>query len=264
MTPRQPPSFPVVAATALLLALLTASLSLAPAQDSPPPAPEVATDTPAPPTGPLYLKISNSHSGLAVPGVQIQANGQPIQPDATQGALLMLTLPEGPNKLQISAENHQPMELSITVDPAENSIMEIELDPQNSTAPPEIPDDIAVLRGTVADSDTAEAIPGATLKLAESPLTAQTTATGEYRFEIRTGPATPEHRPAITLQIQAPEYQTLNLTNIPLAPGSEALVPVKLSRPTSATETLDVVEIDQWTAPGKDFLSDWIFDVTIR
>ncbi len=264
MTRRQPPALPIVAATALLLALLTASLPLAPAQYNPAPSTESATENPATPTSSLYLKISNSHSGLAVPGVRIEANGQPIQPDAAQGALLMLTLPEGPNQLQISAENHQSMEITITVDPAENPIMEIELDPQSPTAPPEIPPDIAILRGTVADIDTAEAIPGAKLILTESTLTAQTTATGEYRFEIRTGPAATDNRPAVTLEIQAPEYQTLRLTNIPLAPGSEALVPVKMSRPTSTTQTLDVVEIDQWTAPGKDFLSDWIFDVTIR
>jgi hypothetical protein len=206
----------------------------------------------------------NSRTGLALSPERILVNGQPAEPAAKEGGVVLLELPNGTHTLRAEADGFSPMELQVTVNGHGNPVTDIELDPIGNFAEPELDATESLLRGTVADADTAEPISGARITVADSHLRGQTTATGEFQFQIKTGAPTHAGNAAVTLEATAEGYQPLRLKNIRLAAGSSMRLPIRLDRETSATAAQDVVEQDHWVHPGSDFLSDWVFDVSIR
>ena len=142
--------------------------------------------------------------------------------------------------------------------------MDVEMDPSDPSPDPEAAEDETLIMGTVSDADTAEPVAGARISVIGSSLAEETTATGEFTFALKTGPADSLRRPTVTLEAEAKNYRSLRMKNIPLAGGNAIRLPVRLERKTSDTEQLAPMEEDHWRNPGADFLADWVFDVTIR
>lgn len=211
------------------------------------------------PTAPFYLKVISAETGLALPWVTVTLENGAPQPAR---GVSRLDLPVGVGKITVSAAAHGPLDVQIHVSEADNPIVEVELEPEKPTPEATVDEDAAVLQGSVSDAFSGEAISGATIALVGEQQEQKTTATGSFRFEVKTGRVRGTQVPAATLEIAADGYQTLRLSDIPLAPGSTARIPVRLEEKTTGSE--EVVDKPQWRQPGRDHAADWVFDVTLR
>lgn len=243
----------------LLAALLTAAVSAPgqPVPDESSPVPAIPTETSS--TAALYLKVVSAETGLILP--EITVTPENASPKSAKG-ISRWELPVGASQITVSADDHLPMDIQIHLTASDNPVMEVELEPEQPAEGVEVADDAAVLMGTVSDALSGQPIAGATVALAGEQRAQQTTATGSFHFDVKTGRASATRVPAATLEITAEGYQGVRLTDIPLAPGSAARLPVRLDEKTTDSEA--IVEKPQWRQPGRNHAADWVFDVTLR
>lgn len=210
----------------------------------------------------VFMRFINSRTGLGVAPKTITVDGQPVRFEVARKSLVGLPVPAGRHTIEVTAEGFEPMRVDVTTGNGPTPVMEVELDPSDPLSETEVPADRALLLGTVSDADTAEPLSGAKIEILGSELSETTTASGEFRFEIKIGEAAAQSRPAVAIEVHADGYTPLRLKDLPLDAGGRARVPVKLSRETSGTAEL--IEINAGRPPGGQYAIDWTFDVTLR
>ncbi len=218
----------------------------------------------AAPMSALYLKVLDSSTGGGVTPKNITINSKAAAFQVEAGSLIALSLPDGTHAVAVEAEGYSPMELSATVSGEQTPVMEIELDRLGQETLDAIPEDAAVLEGNVSDADTGELLENVSISLLDVRQTTKTDVAGHYHFEIITGEANAISRPAVTMELKTEGYTPLRMNNVLVAPGQRRQMPVRLSRSTSDTETMVIVQPDDDVMPGSHRTAEWAYDVTLR